>query len=295
MSFPIRGWAWPLVRLPPLFLSLLLAALGLAPQPAVAGSTLTVTTGTARAQKKKDGPPSAPKLLIDDLDYVLHSPERLGWKGWASTAVVAGGLAVLMKNERGDVDHEPSSEGTTVARDVAKAFEPLGAEGSLGVLGAFWLAGAIGHDQRAHDVAVDGAIASVIAAGVVTPFLKESVGRSRPHQSASGTDFHPFSGKASFPSGHTTQAFALASVISSEYDSRWVSVAAYGSAALVGYARVLHDRHYVSDVIAGALVGTLVGRAVAAHNRKLRGFDLSLGPVVAPQGGVGFGVRFDFP
>ena len=138
----------------------------------------------------------------------------------------------------------------------------------------------------------DGAIASLIASGLITPALKEALGRSRPHQAASGTDFHPFGGRASFPSGHTTQAFAVASVIAGEYDSRWVDVAAYGSAALVGYARVLHDAHYLSDVAAGALVGTLVGRTVVRANSRRRGERVSVAPALGrDRAGVAVDVR----
>jgi len=155
------------------------------------------------------------------------------------------------------------------------------------VLGGFLAVGAARHDRRAIGVAEDGAIASILASGIVTPLVKELAGRSRPRQSESGTDFHPFSGHASFPSGHTTQAFAVASVIATEYRRPWIDLAAYGSAAMVGYARTLHDRHYLSDVVAGAAIGTLVGRSVVLFNHTLRNHEVAVVPALEPGGAAG--------
>jgi membrane-associated phospholipid phosphatase len=63
----------------------------------------------------------------------------------------------------------------------------------------------------------------------------------------------------SFPSGHTTQAFAGATVFSDEFaqHNTWLAVSAYTSATAVGVLRVLNDRHWISDVVAGAGFGIL--------------------------------------
>jgi PAP2 superfamily len=236
-------------------------------------------------------PTSLGPLFASDLRQVATSPARLGPRGWLATALVVGVLGARLAAERGDVDAEVP-EGSAGQRQAAGFFEPLGETGSIAVLGGFLLGGAVGHDARAKEVAIDGAIASLIAGGLITPAIKGIAGRSRPHQAASGTDFHPFGGHASFPSGHTTQAFAVASVIATEYDRRWIAVAAYGSAALVGYARVLHDAHYLSDVVAGALVGTLVGRAVVRTNQRLRGERVTVAPALGrDRAGVAVDVR----
>lgn len=63
----------------------------------------------------------------------------------------------------------------------------------------------------------------------------------------------------SFPSGHTAQAFAAATFLSEEYKHRfkWMPYAAYALASVVGGLRIANNKHYVSDVIAGAGVGIL--------------------------------------
>lgn len=68
----------------------------------------------------------------------------------------------------------------------------------------------------------------------------------------------------SFPSGHTAQAFAVATLMSKEYGNRnpWYSVGAYTLASGIGIMRVMNNRHWVSDVLAGAGVGILSANIV---------------------------------
>ena len=159
--------------------------------------------------------------------------------------------------------------------DLAKAFKPFGAEYSFAVLGAFELEGLAFSDDKSRAVAQDGLASSIIAAGAITPSLQLATGRSRPSQSDGAHHFDPFSGHHSFPSGHTTQAFAVASVIADHYDPLWVKVGSYGVASMVGYARMERNAHWASDVLAGALIGIVVGKTVV-HFNKDRRYELSV-------------------
>jgi hypothetical protein len=79
--------------------------------------------------------------------------------------------------------------------------------------------------------------------------------------------FKPFSNNQSFPSGHSSQAFAVATAIAENYPVWWVQTLCYGGAGLVGYARIEQNAHYASDVVAGALLGWAVAHAVVhRHN-----------------------------
>ena len=130
---------------------------------------------------------------------------------------------------------------------------------------------------------------SVIASGIITPAIKPVAGRSRPRDNNGAYNFKPFSNaNSSFPSGHTTEAFALASVIANHYDETWVTCTSYSIAGLVGLARIYHQAHFASDVLAGAMIGTLVGKSVVARNDSLRANKLVLLPEVS--GGL-IGVR----
>lgn len=137
-------------------------------------------------------------------------------------------------------------------------------------------------------VAEDGLAASAIASGAITPLLKFALGRPRPSETAGTVEFGE--GGVSFPSGHATQAFAVASVVASHYESIWVKVGAYGLASLVGWSR-MHDRaHYASDVVAGALIGIVVGKAVVRLHENQR-FRISASPSVN-RGSAGVALTF---
>ena len=71
--------------------------------------------------------------------------------------------------------------------------ERFGAEYSLGVLGRFYLAGALGNNDKASAVAQDGLAASLIASGPVTPTIKFITGRARPRENVGIAKFHTFS------------------------------------------------------------------------------------------------------
>ncbi|HYX22797.1 MAG TPA: phosphatase PAP2 family protein [Thermoanaerobaculia bacterium] len=236
--------------------------------------------------------PSFPHLVLVDLRDVLGAP--LSWRGpqWErfSFAVAGVGAAALLDRTVRDAERRDHNR---VTDQVAKDFERFGTTYALGVVGSFYLVGLVRDDARARSVGEDGAIASLIAGGIVTPVLKFAVGRVRPRDTDKTFDVKPFSGSSSFPSGHATEAFAVASVIATRYDSGWIKGVAYGSATLVGFARIHHQAHFLSDVTAGALIGTAVGRAVVHRNGQERR-RLTVAPLLGPRDQPGVAVALSF-
>lgn len=97
---------------------------------------------------------------------------------------------------------------------------------------------------------------------IVDEALKVSTGRERPLEGDSGGHF--FHGGSSFPSGHAAESFALASVMAHRYRNRKaVVIAAYGLATLVSASRFSGQKHFASDVVAGAVMGWFIGRHVS--------------------------------
>lgn len=71
----------------------------------------------------------------------------------------------------------------------------------------------------------------------------------------------------SFPSGHTTTAFAVASVLAHGYkDKIWIGLTSYTVAALVGISRINDGKHWATDAIAGAALGTFIGTTLSKIN-----------------------------
>jgi membrane-associated phospholipid phosphatase len=137
---------------------------------------------------------------------------------------------------------------------------------AFGALAAFDAWGELEGDTKARNVAMDGIASSIIAGGLITPALKIVVGRERPSTTKSTYRFKPFSTNSSFPSGHAAEAFAVAASIAENYPLWWVEGLAYGTAGLVGYARIEQNAHFASDVVAGSLIGWSVARGVVHRN-----------------------------
>lgn len=220
------------------------------------------------------------RLLWQDTTHLLSAParwERDEWLNFSLKAAAVGGAFLL---DRRIQERVQGNRNQTRDR-IADLFEPFGAEYSVVVLGGFYAAGVALDNPKAEAVARDGLAASLVASVIVTPTIKIVAGRNRPAESDGVYDFHPFRflGDNSFPSGHTTQAFTVASVIATHYEPIWVKGAAYAVAALVGFARIEHNAHWASDVVAGAFIGSAVGSATVRFNEK-QGGVFSLRPLI---------------
>ena len=97
---------------------------------------------------------------------------------------------------------------------------------------------------------------SVLTSAAVTELIKKISGRQRPNGN----------GDKSFPSGHTSGSFALAAGFHEIYGNK-IGTAAYVLAAFVGSSRINDNKHYLSDVVTGALIGTIIGRSFAKQYR----------------------------
>jgi membrane-associated phospholipid phosphatase len=203
-------------------------------------------------------------LLGEDTRYVLTSPLRWNGQDWFDCGA-ATALVLASSHFDARIRYEAQEE-HHVGDNLTKSFQQFGSIYSFLVLGTFEACGIAADSPKAKAVAFDGLVASFISSGIVTPVLKYTVGRVRPNRTESTFQFKPYSGNCSFPSGHTTQAFAVASVITAHYDAWWVKTLAYGTAAAVGYSRIQQNQHFASDVVAGAMIGYTVGRTVVRHN-----------------------------
>jgi membrane-associated phospholipid phosphatase len=98
--------------------------------------------------------------------------------------------------------------------------------------------------------------------------FKYLFGRRRPGDEVDVDDFKPFSGRFSMPSGETTHAFAMASVVAEQYPNWPVRILSYGLAATVAAGRIARDDHWLSDVFVAAALGTFMGKSVTWLNAE---------------------------
>ncbi|MFH1074731.1 MAG: phosphatase PAP2 family protein [Candidatus Firestonebacteria bacterium] len=98
---------------------------------------------------------------------------------------------------------------------------------------------------------------SFIETGIITGAIKIGFGRRRPDSGFDAFTFEPLGLKDdSFPSGHTAAAFSTAAILAKTYD---IGLITYPVAACVGFSRVYKEKHWLSDVFFGAVIGTLIG------------------------------------
>lgn len=120
----------------------------------------------------------------------------------------------------------------------------------------------------------------------VTAALKRAINRPRPYAALTGVDardrhhtgddiFDPYS----FPSGHTSSAFAIASSLSLSYPEWYVIVPSAAWASAMGLTRMWHGVHYPSDVLVGAAIGVASGVAVHVLMPDVFGDEAEAQPV----------------
>jgi membrane-associated phospholipid phosphatase len=206
------------------------------------------------------------KLYLDDGAALLAAPFH--WNGGdralaGGTIVLVGGLMIF----DGGLSRESQERRSAFTDRISKATTGFGSGDAFLVAGGLVVSGFAFRDQRLNLMGREAIEASVFS-GLLESALKPAFGRVRPGGSASGTTFEPGSSNYSFPSGHSTEAFAVASVIAARSSGWVVPVIAYAGAALVAFDRVNDHAHFPSDVVAGAAIGTAVGRFIVHRHEN---------------------------
>ena len=221
--------------------------------------TLALTFGVATAGAQTTHDSTAHRALVTRRDVATFG------------GFVAAGAAMYPLDVRAERAFRAGDvQRSTVAHDAARAFNFAGSPGvlvaSAAMLGAGWLA----HRPTLERLGLH-ATEAIVGGSTVTAAVKFLAGRQRPFVEPGDHDDFALGrgtaeGRSSFPSGHATAAFAFASALSSDLRkthpraARVLTPMLYGGAALVGAARMYDDKHWASDVVVGAGVGTLAGR-----------------------------------
>jgi membrane-associated phospholipid phosphatase len=129
------------------------------------------------------------------------------------------------------------------------------------------------------------AATSYLSMGIMVSGLKYAVGEMRPDGSRHN----------SFPSGHTATAFMGAELLRAEFwdTSPWIGIAGYAVAGTVGYMRLWHNRHWATDVLAGAGIGILSVRIAYWTFPALQRLFFGAGHKHGNGGGLGLGDGLD--
>lgn len=191
-----------------------------------------------------------------------------------------GTVAMFPLDRQIALDMRSSSlQSNSFVKHSADAFRLTAVPGSAIIGGGLYVIGRVAHVPRMADLGLHGAEALLIGQ-VIGTTIKGTLGRARPYMVADSNahDFEFLRGfrkgndYSSLPSGHTIAAFAAASVVTAE-TSRWwphstpyIGALMYGGATMVALERLYNDKHWASDVILAAGIGTFSGLKVIKYN-----------------------------
>jgi membrane-associated phospholipid phosphatase len=206
----------------------------------------------------------------------------------------------------------PDTQANRFFSNSATGVELITSPGAYIIGGGMYAIGRWGGHPTLADIGWHGTEA-VLLSSVVTGLLKTTLGRARPYVS-SDTNPHDFkfgggftsSDRQSFPSGHTTTAFAAAAAVTSEMrrlhpQAVWyVGPVLYGGATLVGLSRMYHNKHWASDVVLGAAIGTFGGLKVVRYSHthpdnRIDRFMLHTSLAAMPNGQLGLVLSLPAP
>jgi membrane-associated phospholipid phosphatase len=197
---------------------------------------------------------------------------------------------------------DSSTQANRKLHGLATFVRTVATPGSYVIGGTMYAIGRLSRNERLADLGLHGTEALAVGEAV-GGIIKGTVGRQRPSiRPRDPNSFGLFRGFSrgdsyrSFPSGHTTSAFAAAAAVTSE-TSRWwpnakwiIGPALFTGATLTGVSRMYDNRHWASDVLVGAGIGTFAGIKVVRYQHSHPGNRLdrwllagSLAPT--PDGG----------
>ena len=232
-------------------------------------------------------PPAGPPLSIPERIYVALKREakryakdsvalvkapltwnKTEWERTAGSVLIVGGLMFADR----DIYEEAARQRSPFTNRVSSLTTALGSSYGFHVSGAMLAAGLIFNHENLRETGRDAIEAGLLAYVLDTYVLKRAVGRERPFESNGRTVFVPGSSHDSFPSGHATEAFAVASVIAARSKSWPIPVLVYTAATIVAMDRINDRAHFASDVVAGAFLGSAVGHfLVNRHGEEEKG------------------------
>lgn len=205
------------------------------------------------------------KKYWTDTKGIVTSPTRWQQGDWLKLGIIVSGTASLTLADQSVKDYFQAHKNRTETYISANLLEHFGAEHSILLISGIFTYGMLTKNNKCVSTALI-ALESFALASLVTRIPKTLVGRQRPDNWLGDGPYTfngPFNG-TSFPSGHTTASFAVASVIATQYrESKWIPITAYTVASLAGLSRIYDNKHWLSDVVAGAAIGTLVGNFVS--------------------------------
>lgn len=249
--------------------------LGISRQLAALGIVILVLTGSSLSLAQTQAPAENRfnKAYLarfgHDFAKTITSPLHWDKQDWARATLISGATLLLVACD-GTIMKWVQGHRTHTSNEVSLFFRGFGDELNLvGFSALLYAAGEIGHSDGLRKTALL-SIESLAAATAIAWTTKFVVGRARPFTGQPPLTFSPFSLKGSdnsFPSVHTTTAFAVATIIAEQTRGVAVDILAYSLATLVGLSRIHDNEHWASSVLVGWAIGHFVAKKIWDMNK----------------------------
>jgi membrane-associated phospholipid phosphatase len=216
------------------------------------------------AESPKDSVKELAKDIVLDQKQIWTSPFRMKRKDAKWWLIFGAATGALIATDRRTSQQLPNTKDQLA---YSGRVSQLGSVYTLiPIVGGLYVGGVLTKQSQLRDTGLFGAEALVDSL-IVSEVLKVATGRQRPFEENGGGHF--FHGSDAFPSGHTIESFALASVIAHQYqENKAVVILAYGLATMVGASRFGARQHSASDILAGGVMGWFIGRHVTERRRS---------------------------
>jgi membrane-associated phospholipid phosphatase len=231
--------------------------------------------------------------MLDTRDLILSPFKWNKWE-WTGFAAFAGCSYFIMKNDLEIYEFFMKQKTDNTDRLSTLFLEPWGSGVySMPLMALFYSHGLIFKNNRSKKTALLG-IKAYLLTGIAVNIPKIILNRQRPYHGDEPNPNNwmgPFAKThyKSYPSGHTTSVFALATILACEYKSTiWVPVLSYSIAGLSALSRINDTKHWFSDVLGGAVFGWSMAKLIHSANN----WKLSFSPY---SNGYSSGVFFSFP
>jgi len=223
------------------------------------------------------------KGYLDDAKSIVISPFQWQTRDWITASLTIGATYGLYSLDAENM--EESQEFRNGSSNAVSGFAKHFGDGkySLPPLGILYLYGHFKNDERARDASLLG-LESFLISGILTQAIKSIAHRDRPN---SGDPYNEWDGPGfglsdlSFPSGHSSAAFSIATVIALEYkDTAYIPPVVYGIAALTALSRVNDNAHWSSDIFIGSSLGYFTAKAIVNSHESRGKHALCVFPVL---------------
>jgi len=223
-------------------------------------------------------------LLGSDLKQEFTAPFHFSLKDWRTVGAVAlvGGTLFLIDEPTQRYALRVRDSSATI-RNVSKYVTRFGGPYEAYILAGLGAYGFIFNNEKIKTTTLL-ATQAYITGAAMESFLKLLSGRQRPYYYnpreieaepkfngplSSGKDIYGHKINSSFPSGHTTVAFAVATVFAMEYKDRpLIPLISYSAATLIGLSRITENKHWITDVFFGGVLGYFTGRLVVNNYHR---------------------------